>query len=100
MMLPFDTFTFVNILRFCDKSCLFPLLLVSKRINKLSWIYLIDFLRIDLNEILIESCKENKIETVKLLLSDSRVDPSTQDNDSIRWASYNGHIEIVKLLLA
>ena len=30
---------------------------------------------------------------------DEGVDPSAQDNRAIRWASYNGHIEVVKLLL-
>ena len=28
-----------------------------------------------------------------------RVDPSTRENEAIRWASYNGHVEVVKLLL-
>lgn len=38
-------------------------------------------------------------EIVKVLLDDSRVDPSCFDNEPIRIASTNGHEEIVKLLL-
>ena len=52
------------------------------------------------------------IEVVKVLLNDSRVDPSAQDNlgkelewyditskTAIKWACENGHIDIVKVLL-
>jgi ankyrin repeat protein len=37
-------------------------------------------------------------DAVKLLLSDDRVDPSSQDNLALISASKNGHSEIVKLL--
>ncbi len=37
---------------------------------------------------------------VGLLLADPRVDPSTQDNEAIRWASKKGHLDVVQLLLA
>ena len=40
------------------------------------------------------------LEIVKPLLSDSRVDPSDDNNYAIRWASENGHLEIVELLLS
>ena len=33
------------------------------------------------------------------MLKDKRVDPSDKDNYAIRWASYNGHLEVVKVLL-
>ena len=33
-----------------------------------------------------------------VLLNDKRVDPSANDNYSIRWASKNGHAEVVELL--
>jgi len=36
---------------------------------------------------------------VRLLLADPRVNPITNDNLAIRWASQFGHIEIVRLLL-
>jgi ankyrin repeat protein len=34
------------------------------------------------------------------LLSDSRVDPSAEDNEALEDAACNGHTEIVKLLLS
>ena len=36
---------------------------------------------------------------VKLLLADSRVDPSADDNCAIKSARRNGYMEIVELLL-
>ena len=39
------------------------------------------------------------MEIVHLLLQDSRVDPTAQDNYAIKQASRNGHLEIVKLLI-
>ena len=36
---------------------------------------------------------------INILLQDDRFDPSARDNYLIRWASYNGYIEIVKILL-
>jgi len=38
-------------------------------------------------------------EAVQILLNDSRVDPSTDDNYAIRGASANGHAGVVMLLL-
>ena len=37
---------------------------------------------------------------MSLLLADPRVDPSADDNYTIRWASNNGHDKVVSLLLA
>jgi hypothetical protein len=37
---------------------------------------------------------------VKLLLNDHRVDPSAYNNDAIRRASENGHVEVVKPLVS
>jgi Ankyrin repeats (many copies) len=34
-----------------------------------------------------------------MLLTDPRVDPSASDNEAIREASANGHIEVVRILL-
>jgi len=39
-------------------------------------------------------------EIVKLLLNDTRVNPSDQDNEALRNASARGHFEIVKLLIS
>lgn len=39
------------------------------------------------------------IETIRTLLGNPRVDPTTEDNYAIRWASLRGHIEVVRLLL-
>lgn len=46
-----------------------------------------------------EVCRNNLSIAIKLLLTDPRVDPSTNNNHTIRVASVNGHIEVVKLLL-
>ena len=40
-----------------------------------------------------------RLEVVKVLLADTRVDPSVYDNLAIEW-SYYGHPEVVKALLA
>jgi hypothetical protein len=37
---------------------------------------------------------------VELLLLDGRVDPSTENNSALRWASAQGHTSVVKMLLA
>ena len=37
-------------------------------------------------------------EIVKLFLQDKRVDPSDRSNYTIRYASMDGHVEVVKLL--
>ena len=42
---------------------------------------------------------DENTETLKLLLQDSRIDPSAQNNNFIILASKYGHLEIVKLLL-
>ena len=38
--------------------------------------------------------------SVKLLLADSRVDPTTGNNIAIRLAARLGHVDVVKLLLS
>ena len=94
-----DYHLFVNLLKFCDKSHLFPLLLTSKWIKDLTWRHLIDFLNIDLNELYAESCMDGNLEIVKFLLQDSRVEPDYHDNETVYLASKYGHSEIVKFLL-
>jgi hypothetical protein len=42
--------------------------------------------------------KYGLVEEVKRLIKKG-IDPSGDNNSAIRWASYNGHIEVVKLLL-
>ena len=58
----------------------------------------IDYDYIDLNQIFYIASNYGHIEIVKLLLNDSRVDPSDKNNEAIRLASEEGHIDIVKLL--
>jgi len=48
---------------------------------------------------LINAIKNDYLEVVELLLKDDRVDPTTDDNYTIRLASRNGHVEVVELLL-
>ena len=49
---------------------------------------------------IIWSATNGHTEVVRLLLTDSRVDPSVDDNRPIRAACSNRHIEVVRLLLA
>lgn len=51
------------------------------------------------NDLFIELCKREKIEHVKLLLNDGRINPGNQNNKAIRLASQNAGGEVVKLLL-
>lgn len=52
------------------------------------------------NQILIRVCASNQEQTLRLILADGRIDPSTDRNKAIIIASRNGHFNIVKLLLA
>jgi len=49
--------------------------------------------------VIINAAVYNKIEMLKFLLQDSRVDPALDDNKAIRLAAQLGHTEIVKVLL-
>ena len=40
-----------------------------------------------------------RLEIVKLLMADSRVDPSGRNNEAILLASQQGHVDVVRLLL-
>jgi ankyrin repeat protein len=51
------------------------------------------------NKAIISASSHGRLEIVKLLLKDPRVDPSAKKNKAIERASYHGNIEIVKLLL-
>ena len=55
--------------------------------------------KINLDRCLEIASDDGQLEMVKILLKDPRVDPSDDNNNSIRRASKNGHLEIVKLLL-
>jgi hypothetical protein len=46
----------------------------------------------------LEACKSGETEIVRRMLP--QVDPAVQDNEAIKFASWNGHIEVVRLLLA
>ena len=52
------------------------------------------------NSLLGYTCEKGYVKIVKLLLSDPRVDPTTNYNYAIRFASEKGHLEVVKLLLS
>jgi len=39
------------------------------------------------------------VKVVELLLKDRDVDPAANNNYIIKWASVNGHVEIIKMLL-
>jgi ankyrin repeat protein len=46
---------------------------------------------------LLRTTKYGHFEIVKLLLLDSRVNPSDDNNCAIQYASWNGHVKIVEL---
>ena len=59
--------------------------------------------RVDLNQCggsaLLNASVRGHVNVVKVLLSDSRVDPSNNRNYAIRRASENGHTKVVRLLI-
>ena len=42
----------------------------------------------------------SKLAKIKLVDARTKIDPSADDNSALRWASINGHDEIVQILLA
>ena len=46
----------------------------------------------------IEACKSDDISVIEIYIKDGG-DPSADNNAAIRWASHNGHVEVVKLLI-
>ena len=52
-----------------------------------------------LNAELVISSKKGDLEAVNRLLKDTRLDPSTYNNEAIIMASSNGHIKVVDRLL-
>src|SRR3972149_2705194 len=64
-----------------------------------SKLYLFLYFFENIQKLFNKACKHDHIEVVKLLLQDTRVDPSDQNNAAILLASGSGHIEVVKLLL-
>ena len=53
----------------------------------------------DSNKLFVESALTGRADIIRILIKDKRVDPSYDDNDAIRGASYYGHVEVIKLLL-
>ena len=51
----------------------------------------------DLNEVLMWASKNGELNTVKYCL-DNGADVHAREDCVLRWASYNGHTEVVKLL--
>ena len=47
-----------------------------------------------------ELCNKGKDKEAALILSMDVFDPSADDNCAIQWASGNGHVEVVKILLS
>ncbi|KAJ1553031.1 hypothetical protein HK096_009498, partial [Nowakowskiella sp. JEL0078] len=57
-------------------------------------------MNIGLDNAMLGASSFGNLEVVKVLIADSRVDPSSRNNKALHRASENGHVEIVKLLLA
>ena len=55
--------------------------------------------RCDLRRALGVACSAGNHEIVELLLEDTRIDPSGNNNEAIIYASYGGHFKVVELLL-
>ena len=51
-------------------------------------------------DVFIGASRNGRVEMVKILLNDNRVDPSARNNEAITWASENGNLNIARLLLA
>jgi len=47
-----------------------------------------------------ELCNKGKDKEAALILSMDVFDPTADNNRAIRWASENGHVEVVKILLS
>jgi ankyrin repeat protein len=60
----------------------------------------IEEFKLNLNQVLSVAAGIGYTDAVKLLLSDSRVDPSEWRNGALRFAARDGHTEVVKLLLS
>jgi hypothetical protein len=57
--------------------------------------------RENLLQLFLRCCKiGGPIIVIRYLIKNKSVDPSTNDNIAIRWASEKGHYEVVKLLLS
>ena len=46
------------------------------------------------------AARDGKIDIIKVLLKDKRVDPAARNNHAIAWAAENGHYDVVKFLMA
>jgi hypothetical protein len=53
-----------------------------------------------MQEVFWEACLRGKVDLVRELIEDPRVDPAAEDNWAISDAAYRGHARIVQMLLA
>jgi ankyrin repeat protein len=67
--------------------------------NKRSILVGRNYFSVDHNIAIRLACVQGHVECVKILLQDSRVDPSVELNFAMEYSANEGHIEIVKLLL-
>ena len=74
---------------------------VSKQWNQNSWIaFYASIPKVERIILFIQACECGHLYYVQqTLLLDKKIDPSTNYNEAIRYASKWGHIEVVKLLL-
>ena len=52
-----------------------------------------------LNKMMINMAKEGNIKGTEYFLTEKGVDIHAGDDNALRWASYNGHLEVVKYLV-
>ena len=62
-------------------------------------LYSVSGMNSDIDEFL-AACRDGDVNVVASFLADDNFDPSVPDNAAIRLASFSGHVNIVKLLLA
>lgn len=55
--------------------------------------------KLDRNGLLVCALNRNLVKMVEILIKDPKVDPGTNNNAAIRWASKKGYLKIVKELL-
>ncbi len=69
-------------------------------IGNIEWIEYHKTRDYNLTQLLIGACKTGNIKLCERLIIKEHIDLSVKPDTAITWASYGGHIEIVKLLLA
>ena len=80
---------------FSEVNDIINIRLINKAFSSVLWLPLMKKPR----ALWLKSLYHNKLEYIQLLLKNKRIDPSTNNNETIRWASRKCYIEVVRELL-